>query len=51
MADLPHSPNLAPSDYQLFSPLKEALRGREFTLAQEVKETVPVWLKSSFLRV
>ena len=38
------SPDLAPSDYHLFGPLKEALRGRRFTSDQEVKETVHKWL-------
>jgi hypothetical protein len=28
----------------LFGPLKEALRGHRFTLAQEVKEMVRAWL-------
>ena len=36
----PYSPDLAPSDYQLFVSLKEALRGRRFTSDQEVKEAV-----------
>ena len=38
VAHPPYSPDLAPSDYHLFGPLKEALRGRRFTLDQEVKE-------------
>jgi hypothetical protein len=37
MVHLPFSPDLARSDYHLSGPLKEALRGRWFTLAQEVK--------------
>jgi histone-lysine N-methyltransferase SETMAR len=37
-----YSLNLAPSDYHLFSPLKEALRGRQFTSDQEMKEAVHV---------
>ncbi|PNF23181.1 hypothetical protein B7P43_G02737 [Cryptotermes secundus] len=44
MAHPPYSPDLAPSDYHLFGPLKEALRGRRFTSDQEVKEAVHVWL-------
>ena len=44
MAHPPYSPDLAPSDYHLFSPLKEALRGRGFTSDQEVKEAVHAWL-------
>ena len=40
MARPPYSPALAPSEYRLFDPLKEALRGRRFTSDQEVKEAV-----------
>ena len=40
MAHPPCSPDLALSDYHLFGPLKEALRGRRFTSDQEVKEAV-----------
>ena len=39
-----YSLDLAPSDYHLFGPLKEALRGRRFTSDEEVKETVHEWL-------
>ena len=41
----PYSPDLAPSDYHIFSPLKEALRGRRFTSNEEVKEAVHTWLR------
>jgi hypothetical protein len=44
MAHPPYSPDLAPSDYHLFGPLKGALRGRRFTSDQEVKEAVHAWL-------
>ena len=44
MAHPPYSPDLAPSDYHLFGPLKEALRGRRFTSDQEVNEEVRAWL-------
>ena len=44
LAHPPYSPNLAPSDYHLFGPLKEALRGRQFTLDQELKEAGHAWL-------
>ena len=37
MAHPPYSPDLAPSDYYLFGPLKEALKCRRFTLGQGVK--------------
>jgi histone-lysine N-methyltransferase SETMAR len=36
----PCSPDLAPSDYHLFGPLKQVLRGRRFTTDQQLKETV-----------
>lgn len=44
LAHPPYSPDLAPSDYHLFGPLKEALRGRRFTSEQELKEAVHEWL-------
>jgi histone-lysine N-methyltransferase SETMAR len=40
----PYSPDLAPSDYHLFGPLKDALRGRHFASDQEVKGVVHAWL-------
>ena len=42
MAHPPYSPDLAPSDYHLFSPLKEALGVRRFTSDQDVKDAVHV---------
>ena len=44
MAHPPYSPDLTPSDYHLFGPVKEALKSRWFTLDQEVKEAVHSWL-------
>jgi hypothetical protein len=44
MAHAPHSLDLTPSDYHLFGPLKQTLRGCLFTLDQQVKETVHAWL-------
>ena len=44
LAHPPYSPYLAPSDYRLFGPLKEALSGRRFTSDQELKEAVHAWL-------
>jgi hypothetical protein len=38
-----YSPDLAPLDYHLFGPLKDALRGRHFAIDQELKEVVHVW--------
>jgi transposase len=50
----PWSPDLAPLDYDLFGPLKVALRGRNFASDQELKEVVHAWLvtqpKTFFLR-
>ena len=41
----PYSPDLAPSDYHIFGPLKEVLRSRRFTSDEEVKEAVHTWLR------
>ena len=43
VAHPPYSPDLASSDYHLFGPLKETLRGRRFTSDQEVKEAAYAW--------
>jgi hypothetical protein len=40
----PYSPDLAPSDFHLFWPLKDALRGRHFKSNEEEKEVVHDWL-------
>ena len=42
----PYSPDMAPSDFRLFGPLKESLRGRHFFSDKEVKTTVRKWLKT-----
>jgi len=39
----PYSPNLAPSDFQLFGPLKEYLGGQHFSTDDEVKQAVLGW--------
>jgi histone-lysine N-methyltransferase SETMAR len=36
----PYSPNLAPSDFHLFGPLKDALRGRRFMDNNELKHSM-----------
>ena len=41
-----YSPDLAPSDFHLFGPLKNAPRGRRFAAHDEVKEVVHDWLCS-----
>ena len=33
----PYSPDLAPSDYYLFGPMKEGSRGKHYTSDEEVK--------------
>ena len=40
-----YSPDLAPPDYHLFGPLKNALRSRRFSTDKEVRETVHKWLR------
>ena len=45
---LPHpsySPDLAPSDFHLFGPLKDALRGTRFEDDKSVIRTVRTWLR------
>jgi len=45
---LPHPPNnpdIAPSDYHMFGPLKEALHGCRFA-SDEVKNAMHMWLRS-----
>jgi histone-lysine N-methyltransferase SETMAR len=46
---IPHpaySPDLAPSDYHVFGPLKKALGGKKFSTDDEIKEAVHRWLRS-----
>jgi hypothetical protein len=46
---LPHpsfSPNLAPCDYHILEPLKNALRGRQFANDEEVKDAMYKWLRA-----
>jgi histone-lysine N-methyltransferase SETMAR len=46
---IPHpaySLDLAPSDYHVFGPLKEALGGKKFSTDDEIKEVVHRWLRS-----
>ena len=40
----PYSPDLAPSDYHLFGPLKKMLGGQKFASDAEVQEAVRGWL-------
>lgn len=41
----PYSPDLAPSDFHLFGPLKEAMGGRKFHSDEEVRNAVHEWLR------
>ena len=42
----PHSPDLAPSDYHLFGPLKRHLSGKRFSTDDDVVTEVQGWFKS-----
>ena len=41
----PYSPDLAPSDFYLFSPMKTALRGRNYNSAEEVQVVLERWIE------
>jgi histone-lysine N-methyltransferase SETMAR len=41
-----HSPDLAPSDFHLFGPLKEAPGGRRFRCDEGIKNIVHKWLRA-----
>jgi hypothetical protein len=42
----PKGPDLATSDFHMFDPMKEALRGRRFSSDEEVMGAVQNWLKT-----
>jgi hypothetical protein len=42
----PYSPELAPSDFHLFEPLKKHLCGRRFATDGEVQQSVTSWLQA-----
>jgi hypothetical protein len=42
----PYSPDLAPSDFHLFGPLKKHLGGRRFATDGEVQQAVMSWLQA-----
>jgi hypothetical protein len=42
----PKGPDFAPSDFHMFSPVKEALRGRRFSSNEEGTDAVQNWLKT-----
>jgi histone-lysine N-methyltransferase SETMAR len=43
---LPYSPDLAPSDFRVFGPLKEAMGGKSFRSDEEVQQAGHEWLHS-----
>jgi histone-lysine N-methyltransferase SETMAR len=45
MPQPPYSPDLAPSDYHLFSSLKDAVCGKKFEDEEEVISKVKRWLR------
>jgi len=42
----PYSPDLSSCDFQVFGPLKKALKGHRFTDNDEVRETVEEWFRT-----
>jgi histone-lysine N-methyltransferase SETMAR len=42
----PYSPDLAPSDFLVFGPLKQAMGGKSFRSNEEVQQAVHEWLHS-----
>jgi len=42
----PYSPDLAPSDFHIVGPLKEAMGGKSFRSDEEVQQAVHEWLHS-----
>ena len=42
----PYSPDLAPSDFHLFGPLKDFLRGQHFPIDEALKRTVRTWCRN-----
>jgi hypothetical protein len=43
---LPHPPDLAPRDFHVFGPLKQATGGKSFRSDEEVQQAVHEWLRS-----
>jgi transposase len=42
----PYSPDIAPSDYHMLGPLKEAIGGKKFRSDEEVHQAVHKWLRT-----
>ena len=47
----PYSPGLAPSDYHLFGPVEEGLRGKHYASNEEVKTVLKKWLKEQWTEI
>ena len=47
MLQPPYSPDLAPSDFHLFGPPKDGLRGHHFEIDVDVKHVVMEWMKKT----
>jgi len=47
----PYSPDLAPSDFHFFGPMKEHFRDQKFAVYNEVMEAVQSWLKATSKKV
>ena len=47
MPQPPYSPDLAPTDFHLFGPLKDGLRGEHFETDAEVMCAVKIWVKET----
>jgi hypothetical protein len=45
LAHPPHGPDLAPSNYHLFSKLEESLAGKTFSDDDEVRHAVMTWIR------
>jgi len=41
----PYSPDLAPSDFHVFGPIKKAMGGKSFRSDEEVQQAVHEWLR------
>jgi histone-lysine N-methyltransferase SETMAR len=44
LPQLPYSPDLAPSDFHVFGPLKKEMGGKPFRSNKEVQQVVQKWL-------
>ena len=42
----PYSPDLSPSDYYLFHPMKNALRGKQYNNSQEIVTDIIAWFQT-----